>query len=288
MRLGVSSYSYSRSMATGRLALPDVVDLVADSDADHLEIAAAPDLPEQPEVVAALRDRAADRGVELAGYVVGADFRSDDPAVVREAVDGVVRHLETAHALGIPRLRHDVVAWAWRDRDHAEFERTLAHVVPLCRRIADRAADLGMTTMVENHGFAFNNSERIRRLVHEVDHPAFRTLLDVGNFVCVDEDPLQAVQLTLPIAAVVHLKDFLVRQAPPSPEGWLRTLAGRAVLGTVVGHGDLPMARLVELVVASGFDGPVSIEFEGLEDDVAAVTTGIATVRHLAAELRAG
>ncbi|WIJ45961.1 sugar phosphate isomerase/epimerase family protein [Curtobacterium citreum] len=282
MRLGVSSYSYARSLQRGALTIFDVVDRVAAAGGEHLEVAAGgfgDDLPRQPELVEQLRGHAAARGIGLANYVIGADF--SDPSTVDAEVARVHEHLDVAHRLGVTRFRHDVVPWAWRDADHAEFERVLAQVVPVCRAVAEHAATLGITTMVENHGFAFNDSERILRLVHEVDHPAFRTLLDVGNFVCLDDDPLRAVQRTLPVAAVVHLKDFLVRETPPAADGWLTTLAGRAVLGTVVGHGDLPLGRIVERIVASGFDGPLSIEFEGLEDDVDAVERGLANARSL-------
>jgi sugar phosphate isomerase/epimerase len=183
----------------------------------------------------------------------------------------------------VPRLRHDVVAWSWRDADQAEFEEVFARVVPLCQQVADTAAGMGIATCVENHGFFMNNSERIRRLVHAVDRPNFRTLLDVGNFLCVDELPLSAVRQNLPLASVVHLKDFYVRDRPLGPQ-WLRTLSGTGILGAIVGFGDLPMAALLALVKASGFSGPISIEFEGLEDDVLAVETGLANARALWAE----
>jgi sugar phosphate isomerase/epimerase len=221
--------------------------------------------------------------VELANYVVGADFRDED---LEGQVERIRRHLDVAHAMGIRRFRHDVVAWAWRDADQAEFEATFARVVPVCQQIADHAAGLGIQTMVENHGFCFNNSERVRRLVHAVDRPNFGTLLDVGNFLCVDELPVPAVRQNLPIASVVHLKDFYLRDRAPSP-AWLTTLSGAAILGAIAGFGDLPLRTILALVGASGFDGPVSIEFEGLEDDVLAVETGIATVRAMVAEVAA-
>jgi sugar phosphate isomerase/epimerase len=276
MRLGVSSYSFSRALASGRMSFTDVIDWVADSDADHLEVASLnAELLADPQLVTDIREHAATRGVELANYVIGADFRGED---VAGQVATVKAHLDVAHRLGITRFRHDVVAWAWRDADQAEYETTLAALVPICQDIADHAATLGITTMVENHGFFMNNSERLRRLVYAVDRPNFRMLLDVGNFLCVDEDPLAAVPRSLESAAVVHLKDFLVRDTRPS-EGWLTTVAGRSILGAIVGHGDLPVRQLVAIIAASGFDGPVSIEFEGLEDEALAVTTGIANAR---------
>jgi sugar phosphate isomerase/epimerase len=281
MQLGVSSYSFARSLIAGRKTLLDVVDWTADSDADHLEIATGGqlvDLRDEPDLVADLRGRADDRGVELANYVVGADFRSDD---VEAEIAGVKAHLEVAHRLGITRLRHDVTAWVWQASTQEEIESTLERVIPICQDLADHAATLGITTMVENHGFFINFSERLRRLVHAVDRPNFRLLLDVGNFLCIDEDPLVAVPLSLPLAEVVHLKDFRVLDTAPPGDDWLETLAGRGILGTVVGYGDLQIERVVAQIKHAGYRGPLSIEFEGLEDEEFALATGIANARRI-------
>lgn len=276
MRLGVSSYSFAAALDSGAMSFTDVIDRIARAGADHVEVASLTDrFLAEPDLVDEVREHAAARGVELANYVIGADFRAEDTPA---QLDRVRQHLDVAHRLGITRFRHDVVEWAWRDADQAEYETTLARIVPICQELADHAAGLGITTTVENHGFFINNSERLRRLVYAVDRPNFRMLLDVGNFLCLDEDPLAAVPRSLPMAAVVHLKDFLVRDHRPG-DGWLTTAAGRSILGTIVGHGDLPVRALVGLIAASGFDGPVSIEFEGLEDPGVAVTTGLANAR---------
>ena len=280
MQLGVSSYSFAASIEAGRMDVLDVVDWVARSDADHLELAQTGlghDLPAEPDLVAELGARAAERGVPLVNYAVAADFREGD---LDAAVEGVLAHVEVARALGVPRLRHDVVAWAWREGDEAEFEELFARVVPACQRIAESAAALGVATSVEDHGFCFNGSERVQRLAAAVDRPSFSTLLDVGNFLCVDEDPLEAVRRSLPTASVVHLKDFHVRERSPG-EGWLTTLGGAGIRGTVVGDGDLPLREILAEIRTSGFDGPMSIEFEGPEDDGAAVEKSLAAVRVL-------
>jgi sugar phosphate isomerase/epimerase len=36
--------------------------------------------------------------------------------------------------------------------------------------------------------------------------------------------------------------------------------------GAIVGHGDIDMWKVIEIVKRSGYDGYVSIEFEGMED----------------------
>jgi len=294
VQLGVSSYSYASTIAAGGLDLLGVVDRVAATGADHLEIAQAgaggPDLPDDPALADAIAARAAARGLPLTSYVIAADFRTAHEAGDLESeVQRVFGHLEAARRLGAQRVRHDVVAWAWRETSEAEAREVAELVVGPCQRVADRAAELGLATMVENHGFFMNDPARVQALVAAVDRPNFSTLVDVGNFLCVDADPLAAVRASLPTASVVHLKDFRVRPqleppGDPAAEGWLRTVGGAGLLGSVVGEGDLPLAAIVREVRASGFDGPVTIEFEGPEDDDAAVAAGLAHARQLWAE----
>ena len=49
-----------------------------------------------------------------------------------------------------------------------------------------------------------NGSERVRRLLYLVDQPNFKTTLDVGNFLSVDENPVVAVAANAPYASIVH------------------------------------------------------------------------------------
>ncbi|MGC4190180.1 MAG: sugar phosphate isomerase/epimerase family protein [Thermomicrobiales bacterium] len=312
MKIGVSSYSFAQSFARGTMEILDAIDWVAASDATHFEITdaglvatvatlerAAPegswdpadysnrtrnlakDLIDQPALIAAIRSHAEAKGVTLSNYSTGANFNCDDPAA---EVARVKRHVDAAYALGIPYFRHDVVAWARRDASQAEFEQIFAAIVPCCQEVADYAATLGITTSIENHGFFMNNSERVRRLIYAVDRPNFRTTLDIGNFLCVDELPESAVAKNLPYASVVHLKDFYVRDFVPG-NGWLTTVAGNAIQGSIVGFGDLPMKRLLTLIKASGFDGPISIEFEGQVPDLLAIETGIANALRIWSEV---
>lgn len=256
------------------------IDWVADSSASHLEISIAglgSQLIDDPELVENIRLRAEERSVPLVNYVVAANFLDPD---LTAQIDRLKAHLTVAHILGIPLFRHDVVDWDWREKDQAEFERTFEALVPVCREIANYAATLGITTSIENHGMSMNNSERVRRFVEAVGLPNFRVTLDVGNFLCVDELPQSAVPQTLPYASAVHLKDFYIRDFSPG-EGWLTTVAGRSILGAIVGFGDLPMRQLIGAIKSSGFDGPISIEFEGLEDSLVGVGTGLANAQRI-------
>ena len=68
-----------------------------------------------------------------------------------------------------------------------------------------------MTTTIENHGFSVQASDRVQRVLHAVDRPNFKTTLDIGNFMCVDENPIIGVMKNIPYASLVHFKDFYFR-----------------------------------------------------------------------------
>ena len=48
-----------------------------------------------------------------------------------------------------------------------------------------------------------------------------------------------------------------------------------------MGFGNLPMKRLLSLVKQSGFDGPISIEFEGMVPDITGIETSLANSIHI-------
>lgn len=293
MEFGYSSYSFYQHLRTGRMSLLDVIDWIGSSDATHMEIATVSLSPEisndtstldqDAGFVKEIKTRAADRGVTLSNLVVPADLLGENaPADLQR----VKRHLDVAAELGIGLFRHDVAKWAHRAKDIVEFEALLPRMVEACKDIAQYAAQYDITTSVENHGLLMNGSERVRRLIHLVDEPNFKTTLDVGNFMSVDENPVVAVAANAPYASIVHLKDFYVRSQFPG-DGWHHTGGGSYLLGSIVGYGDLNMRGIIRGILAADYDGFVSIEFEGIEECLMANTVGLANTKRLFAEVEA-
>ncbi|XKI12661.1 hypothetical protein GGGNBK_13480 [Sporosarcina sp. ANT_H38] len=50
------------------------------------------------------------------------------------------------------------------------------------------------TTTIENHGFNVQSRYRVQSIIHAVNRKNIKTTLDVGNFLCIDEDPLVGVR----------------------------------------------------------------------------------------------
>lgn len=276
MKLGVSSYCFRQLMADGEMDLIGVLDWVAASSAGHIEVAGMDGdyYLENEGVVRDTAKHAESIGVPIVNYLVSGDLRTGDG----QEVDRLRRQLDVAHAFGARIFRHDVAPWAWREADPGEFESTFEKVVEGCRAVADHAAGLGIVSTVENHGFFMNGGERVARLVHAVDRPNFRVTLDLGNGLCVGEVPGKTAADLIDVAASIGVKDFHIRRS--AGEGWLKTLSGDYLLGTVSGHGDVDLPALLALA-ATKPDVPMSLEFEGMEAPLQAIERSLANIIRL-------
>ena len=108
-------------------------------------------------------------------------------------------------------MRHDA-AWGFpKGKQGARGLMMPSHPAEGCRLLQSFPRS-GIHTMVENHGYCAQDSDRVEKLINAVDHPNFGLLLDVGNFLCVDENPAQAVGKLLPYVFHVHVKDFISRR----------------------------------------------------------------------------
>jgi sugar phosphate isomerase/epimerase len=113
-------------------------------------------------------------------------------------------------------------------------------------------------------------------LVHAVNRDNFKTTIDIGNFMCVDEDSVAAVKRNIGYASMVHLKDFYLRPSYRNPgEGWFRTASGNYLRGAIFGQGDIDVWEVLRVIKHSGYDGYVSIEFEGMEDCLVGAKSGM-------------
>ncbi|RED85238.1 MULTISPECIES: sugar phosphate isomerase/epimerase family protein [Cohnella] len=282
MKLGVSSYSLWQAVEKGELDYVGVVAKVAELGGEHVEIVPLGEvnLTADPALVEAIRSKAAEVGIDISNYAIGANFAGlDDEAFERE-IARVKREVDVAAALGAKLMRHDVANS--EDRSIAQFMKDLPKLVEACRQIADYAAQYGITTSIENHGYYVQASDRVQAIVNEVARDNFRTTLDIGNFVCVDENPLAGVRNNAKIASIVHVKDFYIRPAENNPgDGWFKSANGAYLRGAIAGQGDLDTRGALRIVKESGFDGYLSIEFEGMEPCIQATKIALDNARRI-------
>ncbi|MBO4298177.1 MAG: sugar phosphate isomerase/epimerase [Clostridia bacterium] len=285
MKIGVSSYSFSKYMKHTGCNYLDICNVAKEIGYDGIEfIDLKPEISgcrDDIEIARQIRAHCGTIGLEIAAYTIGANFLCEDPDAEVERVKHCV---DVAVELGAPLMRHDA-CWGPAVKGHGYTWRdAIETIAPYIRRVTEYAATKGVKTMTENHGHFIQDPERVETLIRTVNNPNYGWLVDMGNFICADCDSLQALAVAAPYAFHVHAKDFLYKPGTqPSPgAGWFDTRGGNHIRGTIVGHGVIPVAQCVAMLKNAGYEGFLSLEFEGLEDNLTAIKAGYEYLRAIA------
>ena len=296
MRIGLTSYSLDRDIAQGKMTLLEAIDWAAAHGAECMELvpfAFRFDDKDTGKIDAAfigqVKQRAKEAGIPLVNYSILADFCKEDEDLEKE-IARVCHQVDIAAELGVPKMRHDVCGFR---RPHAEntlkdFDRWLPVMAQAAARVTAHGKEVGVKTMIENHGFFANGCDRVERILNLVNDENYGLLLDTGNIVCVDEDAAVAAQTLAPLTRMVHLKDFYIRTRDPGDAtqfdcagSWFRSRGGKYLRGAILAQGDLDMWSILHSIKASGYDGDIVIEFEGLEDAPYASAVGMQNARRI-------
>ena len=268
MKTCVSTYSFTRAVRAGEIAYLDIPARAAEMGYASIELATA-GIPAElkiQDLAPKFKDRCDQAGLPIINYTTGADFVMADS--VEAQVAALMEELQIANLLGVNGMRHDAARGPRPERGIRTFDDALPIIAEGCRAVTTAAEKLGIRTMIENHGYFAQDSHRVEKLVTAVGHPNFGLLIESGNFMCADEVSELAVGLVAPLAVHVHVKDFLFREAslPVNGQGWFPTRAGNLLRGTVLGHGVVKVQQCINILKKAGYDGAVSVEFEGVEE----------------------
>ena len=286
MQIGVSSYSYHRLVRNGTLKQIDVIGAAKEAGFDIIEFStiAVPEGKTLAVFAAELRQEARHAGMPIANYTIGADFLNGSGGDLKAEIERVKSEVDIAEILGAPGMRHDATGgFAAGHTGPKGFDDALPRLAEGCRAVTEYAAKKGIRTMVENHGFFCQDSARVEKLANAVGHPNFGVLVDLGNFYCVDENAGDAVGRLARHVFHAHAKDFHIKPGNGfNPgEGWFLSRGGNYLRGAIIGNGDVPLLQALRSLKRSGYNGVLSIEFEGMEDVLAGLRIGQANLRRL-------
>lgn len=295
MKIGLSIYSLFQDIRAGKMTPLEAIRLIADYGADNVELVGfVVDMVDNDELLGAVVAKAKECNLEISAYSIFADVLDRTEEEYEAEIGRIYKNIDLANKLGTKVMRSDFTKWGRPPGTNTIecFERDLPVLVKACRSISDYAKKYGITMTVENHGTFINGSERVARLIRAVDRENFRCTLDVGNCLCVDEDPVVCVKNLLPYTATIHFKDFLYRKdgtacgasgpAQFAVASWLTTNYGNYLRGTIVGDGDVDVVRVMKCIKEYGYDGAISIEFEGPEECRAASKVSLDNVKRYA------
>src|SRR6266542_4289404 len=263
MKLAVSTYSLARWRRQNSKTLEDSLNWIADAGVAGAEFAGIDGDGSTRQRAAQLRKHCDKLGLTIAGYCVGAELlrpTDEQRAVVRKLKEEV----DVTGELGVRTMRHDVTRGFGDNATDLAGPRTFATalkvLVPAIRQIADYAAAKGIKTSLENHGFYMQAAQRVEKLLKAVKHPNFGLTIDLGNFLCVNDDPVAAVKRLSKWVIMAHAKDFHVRpKETMPPTGWFATPTKLALRGAICGHGVIDIPAQLNLLKKAGYDGWLSL-----------------------------
>ncbi len=290
MKFSVSTYSYCRLINEGKKTLLECIALAKETGFDGVEFVEF-DVPEnltKQEYAKMLREECEKQGVEPVSYTIGADFLHGSGGDIEKEIERLKTEVDIAVILGVKLMRHDATrGYDNANRGYKGFDDALPLIIKGCKAVTEYAKQFGIKTMIENHGFFCQESQRVEKIVNSVADENFGLLVDMGNFMCADENPLVAVGRVAPYAFHVHAKDFTKKcgNGPLFCDGFFKTRGGTYLKGAIIGHGDVPVYQCLQTLIGVGYNEYVTVEFEGLEDQITGTQFGLNTLKRMCASI---
>lgn len=274
MKISVSTYSFKN------IKQFDCIKHAAEMGFDGIEFTKLEPPEGEDEISFAKRIKAETEklGLEISNYSIAAKFIWDTDEEFDAEIERIKKHVDIAEILGVKRFRHDA---ATAPGKYMTFDGALPVIAKGCRIITEYAEKKGIKTMIENHGYFCQGAERIEKIFAAVNHPNFGILADMGNMLFADPDPAVSFGKIAPYVAHVHAKDFHIKSPEEAPgRGYRFTVSdGRLLRGAIIGHGSVPVIRCLKALKRVGYDGYVSIEFEGMEEPLEAIEIGLENLK---------
>ena len=289
MKLAVSMWSYVHPWKAGGFGIPEFVSAANEAGVDGVELldlfykepANAWTGEHTPESIAAARQIAKDalrqNGLPCPIFSVANDFAQTDEAKRAKALNNIRLGIEEAGVYGAEVVR----VFAGDVKEGVTFEQARAWIVEGLAEASRLAVDAGVRLALENHGTLAGRADQVRGLIKDVREAAGNDALganpDTGNFLLVDAVAHEAVAEVADLAYMVHFKDF--RRPNEDEQAVYTSLSGTPYVGTAIGEGEVDLEACVRALKAKGFDGWLSIEFEGAEDPGTAIPRSIEAAR---------
>ncbi len=290
MKISVSSYSFSQYIKAGKLTQLSAIAAAKELGLEAIEFTnlTPPEGVSAREYAVMLKNEAERLGMTINAYTIGAQLFWATPEEEAAEIERLKGEVEIAALLGAKVMRHDVCSKFVATDDGRSFDRMLPTIAKNARIITEYAEARGIRTCSENHGYIAQDSDRVERLFNAVHHKNYGLLVDMGNFACADEDSAMAVSRVAPYAVHAHAKDFYKRSFSEGPaDGYFSTRACNYLRGAAIGEGDIPVKQCMAILKRAGYDGYLSIEYEGKEDCIEGISKGFENLKRYLAELEA-
>ena len=253
--IGVSTYSYWRFNGPKEdYPIEDCIEQAAAAGFDGVEVLHIQMTSEENAYLQNIKRRAYELGLALMGFSTHQGFVDPDAGERRSEIEKTKHQVDLAAAMGIPTMRINTGRWGTSE----SFDELMANrgiepplegytddeafvwVIDAIGECTDYAAEKGVILGLENHWGLGRTPEGVLKIVEAVDSPWLQVTLDTGNFL---EDPYEKLAKLAPYTVLLQAKTYY----------------GGGTWYTL----DLDYERIAQIMQDAGFEGWVSLEFEG-------------------------
>ncbi|WP_240415369.1 sugar phosphate isomerase/epimerase family protein [Paenibacillus periandrae] len=228
-----------------------------------------------PQVEKALQQE----GLEIACVGASNNFALPDAASRQEQLNHIIESVDIAARFGAKVVR----VFSGNQQDGVAYDEARYWIIEGLKAAADYASSKNVVLCLENHGLFAGKSEQVRSIIREVDSFALRSTFDMGNFMLVDENPNDAFEQLQSVVAHVHCKDFIKVGEDFQGESYA-SLSGDKYAGTIIGEGSVDLRHLLGRLKENGYDGWLTVEFEGNAEQKAGSIQSIDHLKQLLGE----
>ncbi len=279
IKIAISSYSFHRfgggPEGNDSPTIELMIDRCADLGVDGIEFLwqhLAINGKTSPEALYEVHQYAALRGITPVTVAANHNPLQVTAELRAEELDKLKAAVDAAAALGAPFVRAMGGRWntlenfmdMWDNKGEEPppagytEDQGYAWVIEALKEGSEYAGSKGVTLVLENHWGLTGTAAGTARIHDGVNSPWLKYVLDTGNFFQMP-DPYAEMEVFFPDLAILHAKVYLGGGMLVSP--------------------DIDYAKVASLLDAQGYNGYVSIEFEGKAHPNEGVPDGVLIVR---------
>lgn len=212
----------------------------------------------------------------VASFSIENDFAVESSHELESQIKYVKESIDMAVRFKAPMLR--VVTGNFKLG--LSVDRAIENIISGLKMCVGYAEENGIIMVLENSGPYTGTSMKMRRIIEGVNSPYLKANTDTGNFMLQHEDPVEAVRNLADMISFTHLND-MKRLDTPNGKPVFLTYNYSLCQGTVLGEGEVDFPVILDILRDAGYDGYLSVEYEGVEDCIYDTWKSIAYVRSL-------
>jgi len=256
MRLAISSQSYDKALSRGKINLFQLFKIAKEQlKLDGVEIEDKHFKSVESAHLKEIKDRTDSCGLEIVDIAFFNNYGLKTKEERDKEFENFKKWLSVSQILGLRFMR----IWAgWpKSKDPVLWNEMIDCLRKSC--VLAKKADIILAMENENHGGFVKDAKSTSRILNQVDSDNLRLLVDTGNYI----DGITSIQKTIHLAVHVHAKFMELDE-----EG---------------NEKDIDYYTIFQLLRENHYNGYVSVEYEGKEDEFIAVPRAVNCIgRHIA------